>query len=56
MNCFLFIVIDGLFWMEDFGEGEVNFFEVLVSMLGVLDYLLVIEENLEFLLIVIKFL
>jgi hypothetical protein len=56
LNRSLPIVTDGLSWTEDFGEGEVNLFEVLASTLGVPDYLLVTEENLEPSLIVTKFL
>lgn len=49
------IVTDGLEWTEDFGQGEVQMLDILAPTLGVPDYLLVTEENLEPGLLIAKF-
>lgn len=49
------IVTGGLRWTEDFGQGPTDMLEVLAPTLGVPDYFLVVEENLEPSLIIAKF-
>ncbi|MFN3197132.1 MAG: hypothetical protein ACE366_01770 [Bradymonadia bacterium] len=49
------VVTEGIRWEEDFGDGPVDMLQVLAPTLGVPDYFLVVEENLEPSLIIAKF-
>ena len=50
------VITGGLRWTENFGQGDLDMLEVLAPTLGVPDYLLVTEENLEASMIIAKFL
>lgn len=50
------VITGGIRWIEDFGSGPVDMLEILGPTLGVPDYVLVTEENLEPTIIVAKFL